>query len=76
MIKLCFSKNQVYLLIGIVIAILLTQCERSSENVFSPVSLDSLNINNYPRVDGSTSTHPLQVLIACEILGVEYQEQG
>ncbi len=24
----------------------------------------------YPRVDGSTSTHPLQVLLACEILGV------
>jgi len=27
---------------------------------------------NYPRVDGSTSTHPLGVLIACELLGVPW----
>ena len=26
---------------------------------------------NYPRLDGSTSTHPLQVLTACKLLGVE-----
>src|SRR3990172_6919790 len=25
---------------------------------------------NYPRVDGSTSTHPLQVLTACKLLNV------
>jgi len=28
---------------------------------------------NYPRVDGSTSAHPLQVLIACKLLNVPYQ---
>ncbi len=35
-------------------------------------SRNSLNISheNYPRVDGSTSAHPLQILIACEMLGL------
>ncbi len=28
---------------------------------------------DYPRVDGSTSTHPLSVLIACKRLGVPYE---
>jgi phosphate transport system substrate-binding protein len=30
---------------------------------------------SYPTVDGSTSTHPLQVLAACAIMGVSYQWQ-
>jgi phosphate transport system substrate-binding protein len=33
---------------------------------------DGLNASNYPKVDGSTSAHPLQAMIACRILGVEY----
>ena len=36
------------------------------------VDVSHLSIENYPKVDGSTSTHPLQVIIACEILSVEY----
>lgn len=28
--------------------------------------------HDYPRVDGSTSAHPLQVILACEILDVPY----
>lgn len=37
-----------------------------------PVSADisSLDARTYPRVDGSTSTQPLQVLLACTILNV------
>ncbi len=27
---------------------------------------------NYPKVDGSTSTHPLQVVLACKLLGVAW----
>ena len=33
-------------------------------------------IDDYPRVDGSTSTHPLGVLIACKVLGVPYKWQA
>ena len=35
-------------------------------------SIADLTIDNYPKVDGSTSAEPLQVLIACKLLGVEY----
>ena len=37
------------------------------------VDVSSFSIENYPRVDGSTSAHPLQMIIACNILGVPYQ---
>lgn len=37
------------------------------------VDVSHFSIENYPRVDGSTSAHPLQILIACKILSVAYQ---
>jgi len=49
----------------------LSYCEKSANDSIK-VNLDSLTIENYPKVDGSTSAHPLQVLIACEILGIDY----
>ncbi len=50
----------------------LSNCENSSNSSPSEINFDSLTIDNYPKVDGSTSAHPLQVLIACKLLGVEY----
>jgi phosphate transport system substrate-binding protein len=40
------------------------------------IDISQLNVRNYPRVDGSTSTYPLQMTIACHILGVpcDWQE--
>ena len=35
-----------------------------------------LDVFSYPRVDGSTSTHPLAVLIACRCLGAQYEWFG
>lgn len=32
-----------------------------------------LNVMTYPRVDGSTSTGPLSVVMACRVLGVPYE---
>lgn len=57
---------------GIFLILLLGSCERAAENGPLKINLDTLTMDNYPRVDGSTSAHPLQVLIACKILGVEY----
>ena len=37
-------------------------------HVTSTGALSELNINNYPRMDGSTSTLPLDTLIACRLL--------
>lgn len=70
-ILFCFFKTLIYLL-SIFIVLSLSGCEDKSDNGQIEVSLDSLTIDNYPKVDGSTSAHPLQVLIACKLLGVEY----
>jgi phosphate transport system substrate-binding protein len=32
-----------------------------------------LDVLTYPRVDGSTSAHPLSVILACRVLGAPYQ---
>lgn len=59
---------------------LLTGCQPSSTAVvitpsaaYTPGPTPDLSTiaQNYPRVDGSTSTHPLQVLTACKLLKVE-----
>ena len=34
------------------------------------VDISSIEANNYPRVDGSTSALPLQITLACTILNV------
>jgi phosphate transport system substrate-binding protein len=32
----------------------------------------NFNLEDYPKIDGSTSTHPLSILIACKLLNVSY----
>jgi phosphate transport system substrate-binding protein len=59
-------------LFSILTVLSLSNCEDTSDTSYSSITLDSLTIDNYPKVDGSTSAHPLQVLIACKILDVEY----
>ncbi|UCH15408.1 MAG: substrate-binding domain-containing protein, partial [Bacteroidales bacterium] len=68
---LCSAGILIYLL-GLSIILSLSGCKDKSDNGDIIVNLDSLTIQNYPKVDGSTSAHPLQVLIACKLLGVEY----
>ncbi len=58
---------------GILIVLSFSNCERTPNNGPGGISVDSFKIDNYPKVDGSTSAHPLQALIACKILGVEYE---
>ncbi|MDR2953582.1 MAG: substrate-binding domain-containing protein [Prevotella sp.] len=38
-----------------------------------PFRISGLTIDNYPSMDGSTSTEPLNTLIACKLLGWRYQ---
>ncbi|RPI15296.1 MAG: hypothetical protein EHM58_14490 [Ignavibacteriae bacterium] len=50
-----------------------------SVSAFSQPLLDttkiklSYNLDNYPKVDGSTSTYPLACLIACRSIGVDFE---
>ncbi|MDR3252085.1 MAG: substrate-binding domain-containing protein, partial [Tannerella sp.] len=47
------------------------QVTGSNNNVLRTV--EGITIDNYPRVDGSTSTKPLNRLVACKLLGFPYE---
>jgi len=49
-----------------------TSCEKIEK--FESKLIENLTLDNYPRVDGSTSTLPLNVVIACELLGMDYEQ--
>ena len=49
-----------------------TSCEKINPD--SPY-IEGLSIANYPIIDGSTSTLPLNRIIACELLGLKYHWQ-
>ncbi|MFC2098810.1 PstS family phosphate ABC transporter substrate-binding protein [Bacteroidota bacterium] len=67
-----FYTDKMIVLFSILIVLFLSNCEKSLIRSPCEVSLDNFTLDNYPKVDGSTSAHPLQVLIACKVLGVEY----
>ena len=46
-----------------------------SKDVTPPLILEGITLDNYPKVDGSTSLEPLQTLIACKLLGGRYEWQ-
>jgi phosphate transport system substrate-binding protein len=66
-------RGKIYLLILIPFLIFLG-CE-SSPTKHEPqvIDVNHFTIQNYPRVDGSTSAHPLQNVIACYILGINFK---
>lgn len=35
--------------------------------------IEGITFENYPKVDGSTSTKPLNALVACKLLGIRYE---
>jgi len=42
------------------------------ETTDTPFVIEGITTENYPKVDGSTSTEPLQTIIACKLLGGSY----
>ena len=58
-------------LIGFFAVLSLASCE-SDDDISRDFYIDNLTMDIYPKVDGSTSTEPLQVLIACKLLEVKY----
>jgi phosphate transport system substrate-binding protein len=49
---------------------LFSGCDKEDDMLFE---IDGLTVENYPRVDGSSSTQPLNTLIACKLLGWRYE---
>ena len=47
--------------------------EEEEEKEFESKIIEGLTLDNYPKVDGSTSTLPLNAVIACELLGISYE---
>ncbi len=48
----------------------LMACDKEDEMVFE---IDGITVDNYPRIDGSSSTEPLNTLIACKLLEWRYE---
>jgi len=51
----------------------LTGCARVDEQIITdslstPLPLPTLTVDNYPHLDGSTSTMPLDMLVLCELM--------
>ena len=66
--------NRLFLIFTILVLFVLficTSCEKE-ESTVSPY-IEGLTIDNYPIIDGSTSTLPLNTAITCELLGLKYQ---
>ena len=59
----------------ILVVLIFNSCPSFFEDDINPNLriIDGFTLDNYPRVDGSTSTEPLNTLIACKLLGIRYQ---
>lgn len=62
-------KNLIRIAIFAVIAVS-ASCEKDPAGDFEIIGLTK---ENYPKVDGSTSTQPLQALMACKLLDISYE---
>jgi len=65
------KKNALLTLLLLCPVLFFTSCEK--DDLDSEFKIEGLTIDNYPRVDGSTSTAPLNTLVACKLLGISYQ---
>lgn len=50
----------------------IVSCKKNADNTSPEFQIENLQIENYPRVNGSTSTEPLQTLIACKLFNIKY----
>jgi len=53
----------------VLICFLFVSCDKDDISY----EIEDLTIQNYPKVDGSTSTDPLNRMIACKLLGYKYE---
>ena len=68
-----FKLSSVFIVLLLSAAVFIVSCD--IDNDIDPESrvIKGFNLENYPRVDGSTSTDPLNVLTACKLIGIKYQ---
>jgi len=66
MLKRLNLRNLAAIALCFAVAAIFLGCDREDDMLFE---IDGLTVDNYPRVDGSSSTQPLNTLIACKLLG-------
>jgi len=49
--------------------IICTSCDKEELNF---VGIENISFENYPKVDCSTSANPLNIMVACKLLGIRY----
>jgi len=66
-------KTQIILatLLILSLSVIYITCEK--EDLDSQFRIEGLTFDNFPKIDGSTSTTPLNTIIACELLGIKYK---
>jgi phosphate transport system substrate-binding protein len=65
-------KKLVLLLIIGFLSVTFTSCEKG-EDPARGFKIEGLTVDNFPRLDGSTSNEPLNRIIACKLLGYNYR---
>ena len=65
--------NRLTLIAVLVLTTIFTCTSCDKEELFKSLYIKGLTIDNYPKVDGSTSTAPLNAIIACKLLGIRYE---
>jgi len=63
--------NSFLAIAAIAVSTAFTSCDK--DNDFNVKGIEEISADNYPRVDGSSSTEPLNTLIACKLLGWRYE---
>ena len=63
-------KKQIFFRLAL-ICLIFVSCKKETNNL--PFTIEGITMENYPKVDGSTSTDPLNRLIACKLLGYNYK---
>lgn len=66
-------KNAIILAtIALFAAAVFTSCDKDEPEKKDSVGIEDISTENYPKVDGATSTRALNNMIACKLLGVDY----
>lgn len=50
-----------------------SSCDKTEPNEKPSLTLEGLTLDNFPKMSCSTSTEPLQTLLACKLLHIEYK---
>jgi len=69
------KKNDFITVLALSAMFICTSCGKEKEESTKSPYIEGLSIENYPTIDGSTSTLPLNTVIACELMGLKFQWQ-